>query len=711
MLVFNILGNNVLDVGVMRRDEFIKFCNSWMARDIDIALRYNLLNSGQRAKVEGMFFRQGLCHSNQSTPTGYFTDQYQRCARIKDCDRSLLYKAIESLSKKFADNQTYLIPISDYELAAIVCKINNPLLEITFHCELRSVQMGMKQVICIQTKFRNSSESSTHLILELLTFIAHWGILATQDTLIEILLDLGTIKYEQIHDAELASSIVEYNVRIDISKIFQLLRQAPRVALNLNKNDSKSYEFYCDYLETLIQGYCERIAARSRPLSFTDQRLSQQAYRRLYLKLLVMQDRDSDYKERMTALEFAFDEIVNLLSILKSYDKPALFYSIKKFISNNMRLSAREMPASVSLAGSCMQVIQRSIMSSMKYFAATHEKKDIRVYISNDLYYEVCMSYGIPQDFKHDQYVIFNGMQPKDIHDYDGEIVDLMLLHFHANVNRKHSGFAGHDVQAIIQNQFELRKMQPDSGQLIVVLDVALTNLSDVHIKNLLACFAKHIDEGKLAIILTTSLNKYCQNGFDRFPSGLGAIFYSKESFYNLSPGDELIGFGEYDVIPQTVAHCLLYSGSSVLTFYRMVHENSRYLHDNVVPESLYDDEKPIHIDSPYTNDGYRRPWGFLVVRFANEEIVREYRHKLQSFLDNVGFEYRNGFGFNSSTYAFIGANLDILRISIGPNASAQQYRQLVDFIVLQNENICRDKTNQAVLDITGTHLHSIRVS
>ncbi len=680
----------------MRQEEFIKFCNSWMARDIDIAKRSNHLSPALQAKVEGMFFRQGLCHSNQYT--GFFTDQYQRCARIKDCSRSLLYKAIESLSKKFAANQSYLIPVCDYELAEIICAANNPLLNSTFDCTLRTLDVCERKIICIEARLIKHNDNPTQLVLDLLTFVAHWGVLATQDILIRILLELGIIKYGVVQHNELDSSLVLHNQRIDISKIIQLLRQSPSFAENLRSNDSKCYEFYCNYLEMLIQGFCERIAAHSKHFSFTEQRICQQAYRRLYLKLLVMQNIESDYKERMTALEFAFDEIINLLSIAKLYDKPALFDSIRTFIFNNLNLSEQEMPAYVSLAGSCMQIINRTIMSSFKYFTTKHNTKEIRAYIGSDIYYEVCQSFGIDQDFQHDQYVTFSDMQPKDMRSYKGEIVDLMLLHFHANVNRKKSGFVGHNVEAIIHNQFELRKTQPDSGQLIVVLDIALTNLSDVCIKQLLTSFAKHIHDGRLAILLTTSLNKYCQNGFDRFPSGLSAVFYAQEFFHGLFPGNQLIGFEEYDVIPQTVAHCLKYDGSSVRTFYRMVHESSRYLHDNIVPEFLYNSENPICIDSPYTNDGYNRAWGFMVVRFANEEITLKYRPILQSFLDRIGFEYRNGFGFNRSTYAFIGANLEILRISIGPNASSEQYKKLVDFIIiLLNDILCKDEMKTGI--------------
>jgi hypothetical protein len=673
----------------MKQAAFIKFCNSWMERDIVIAQRFGL-DPRLKAQAESMLFRQGLSHSNQHT--GVFTDQYQRCARIKDPDTSLLYKVVEGLSERFAHNQTFLIPVTDYELAEKICAAADPSVTTSFQCHLKSVKFNHKEILCIQSRLKINSQNPTSLLLDLLAFIAHFGILATQDTLIRILLDLGSNRYiDSMHDRN-DRSIANDNIGIIVQDVFQLLRQAPRIAKNLNKNDANSYAFYCSYLESLIEGFCEKFSETNNQVSLSEQLLYMQSLRRLYLKLLIVQDNESNYKECMTALEFAFDEIVNVLSIAKMYNKSALLAAIKQFFCDHIHLPATLAPASVSLAGSCMQIIHRSINSALNYFSGSNGTKLVSAYISSDIYYEVCLSLGITQDFKHDQFVSFNGSQPSCMGAYNGEVVDFMLLHFNANVNRELRGFIGHDVASIIATQFKLREAQKYSGQLVVVLDVALTNLSDVHIRSLLTKMSHHIQSGNLAIIMTTSLNKYCQMGFDRFPSGVSANFYNKKSFHNLSLGNTLTAFEEYDVTPQIVAHCLSHAGTNVLSYYRMVHENSRRIHNHIVPRVLYSDRLPIHIDCPYSTDGYKRPWGFMVIRFGNENLTSKYKPILQTFLDSIGFEYRNGFGFNRSTYTLIGAQREILRISIGPNASDEQYQKLVNFIGLQNHNICKNK-------------------
>jgi hypothetical protein len=667
----------------MKQAAFIKFFQEVMERDMAIAQRSGWLDQVLRDKSISMFFRQGLSHSNQGT--GVFSDQYRRCAYIKDPIHSLVYLAIKGLSEKFANDQEFIIPMSDDKLAARIICSNNPLVHTDFVCNIQRLRVANKQVIGLRVK---SQTANTNSLFDLLKFIANWGGLANQDALIQILIDLGHMPNNYLVQDEQCLSIVNDNINISTFDVIQLLRQAPRVA-NLKAGDAQSYAFYCMHLEQLIQGFYDQFIAQHANVSMGEQLLYVQALRRLYLKLLAVQNKAADYKVCMSAIEFAFDEVTNVLSIAKLYPAPELFASIKQYVSDCLHLPADNMSESVALAGSCMQLIHRRIISALQYVSAADNNKQVRLYISNDLYYEVSKSWGIDQDFLHDQYVTFCNMQAQSTQNYAEQIVDLMLLNFHANVNRKKRGFGARDVVSIIDDQFKLRAAQNDPQQLIVILDITLTNLADIHISSMLANFAEQIRTGKLAIILITSLNKYCHIGFDRFPSGIGVDFYAKELFPNLIAGNELLGFAEYDAVPQTVAHFLRHAQSSTTTYYRMVHEFSRNLHDQIIPPSLYNVKNPIHVDPPYSNDGYNRPWGFMVIRFANEKITAEYKPKLQAFLNSIGIEYRDGFAFNCSTYSSIGANLEILRISIGPNASADQYKTVVDFITATNTHIC----------------------
>ncbi|HSX20999.1 MAG TPA: hypothetical protein VLG38_07770 [Gammaproteobacteria bacterium] len=195
---------------------------------------------------------------------------------------------------------------------------------------------------------------------------------------------------------------------------------------------------------------------------------------------------------------------------------------------DNLAVSAAGTPTSVSLAGSCMQILHRKIMASLQYLDSQRGSAGFKVFVMHDMYYEVCKALGLNQDFEHDKIVSYRGTQPQAAQNYDGQTADLMLLNFHGNVNRRKRGFGGHHVMSIIQNQFNIRAKNDDSRQLIVILDATMTDLSGEHIRRLLVSFQAQIESGKLAIILITSLNKYCQIGFDRFPSGISADHYAK---------------------------------------------------------------------------------------------------------------------------------------------------------------------------------------
>ncbi|HSX21002.1 MAG TPA: hypothetical protein VLG38_07785 [Gammaproteobacteria bacterium] len=97
---------------------------------------------------------------------------------------------------------------------------------------------------------------------------------------------------------------------------------------NLKVDDAKSYAFYCAFLEQFVQGFYDVIQTRKWDMPLDERLLHMQALRRLYLKLLVVQDRDSDYKTCMTSLELAFDEVANLLAIVQPYSKDDLFDSL-----------------------------------------------------------------------------------------------------------------------------------------------------------------------------------------------------------------------------------------------------------------------------------------------------------------------------------------------------------------------------------------------
>lgn len=669
----------------MKQAAFIEFCRRWMERDLVIAERSGI-KKDLATKAKEIRLREGLCNSNQGT--GIFTDQYQRCAYIKDPSRSLLYMAVKALSDKHAKDNEYLIPISDSELAANILKVKNRLVNIDFHCTLgNDLYIGGKNLIYIRAQLQASNDhddQSQHLF-NLLKLIANWGALATQDTLIQILLALNPDNV--LNDDKQYLDIVNDNLNLNTFDALKLLRQAS-ASTTLEANDAKSYAFYCRFLERLILGFQDTMQYHSGTISLESKLLCMQAIRRLYLKLLVVQDQDSNYQTCMTSIEFAFDEIANLLSIIKPYSKNDLFNSIKSLASNNLQLTD-EMPTAVSLAGSCMQIIHRKIMSSLKYLVAGTDSKEVNIYITSDMYYEVSKAREIDQDFEHHKLVTYRGLIPQSVQNYDGQIVDLMLLNFHANVNRRKKGFASHDLKSMIENQFKLRTGNNSAKQLIVILDGTMTNLSGDHVRKLLEYFKDQIRSGELAFTVLTSLNKYLHSGFDRFPSAISIDFYNQEHFPGLSI-QELVGFDASDAIPQTVTHFFRNVGDSLSSYYRMVHEFSRHLHDNIIPQDLYMDNQPIQIDNPYTQDAYHNPWGFMVIRFADERITALYKPKLHNFLSGIGIDYRDGFGFNKSTYSSIGANLEILRISIGPNSSEELFRQIVSFIELQNSNICK---------------------
>lgn len=668
----------------MKQAAFIEFCKRWMERDRDIAKNFgvseNLLN-----KCEQMLLREGLCHSNQNT-NGIFTDQYQRCAYIKDPKHSLLYLTIEALSNYFAMQKEYLIPICDVELAKNILEASNTLVTIDFHCSLEDhLEINGTNIVCIRArKISKNAINDPSLIFNLLKYIANWGALATQDTLIHILLYLSPIDISK--QDEQSSAIVNDKLNVSIFDAIKILHDAPAAA-QLSENDFKSFEFYCKFLEQFLIGFYKTMQQYPAIITPEENFLCMQALRRLHLKLLILQDSDTDYQTSMVSLEFAFDEIVNLLSVFHPYSKNDLFDAIKSLSCSTLHLS-KDAPTTVSLAGSCMQAIHRKIGASLKYLRSSTGNEELKVFFSYDMYFEIFKALELDQDFQQHKLVTFRGLKAQYMQSYKNQIVDLMLLNFHANVNRRKRGFTAHDLQAMIENQYALRNQQGSSKQLIVIIDGTMTNLTGDHMPKLLATFKKQIDSGKLAVLLVSSLNKYLHIGFDRFPSGISIEFYAKEHFVGLTK-DELVSFETNNAIPQTVTHFLRNVGDNLAIYYDMVHQFSRNLHDNIVPKYLYCDDQPIRVDNPYTQDSYQNPWGFMVIRFADENITAKYKPILEEYLNNIGIAWRDGFGFNKSTYSSIGANLEVLRICIGPNSSEAQYKNIVNFIEEQNNCIC----------------------
>lgn len=651
--------------------------------DIDFEINNNkTLDPVLLRRAKTMLLSYGAC--NASKGTGIFNDEYLRCGSIIDPNGSLIYSVIKNLRTTTSKKNQYIIPISDESLIThLIHDINKFDDEIIVNTITMNIYS--RKVPCMELILIRKEKGIEHDLSKILQIFGKWGALATKDTLLWI----SSIFTHKTHETIVLNPIQSKDK--NINEVLDAIRVLCREKIkNRSKSatEHKAFNFYRSFEATLVNKIQQCISENSRVLSTVENNLIYDSLNRFLDKIHKLANENLDYFKSLVLLELAFDEIINVLHIAKFYNKESIFKSINSYIIDNFNLFEHEKPAQTMLGSSCMQVLNNNIFAALRYFSDT-EGDIVNICVGKEVYHEVPDVLGIAPDSEVDKNLCYDNMRLVKIADHETQLAHIMVMAFHANVHRLHSGFLSNNVLLQIDAQLILRKKLKSKAQLIAIIDLTLTDLQNDQIQLLLCMLKTPIVDGKLAVIFTYSLNKYFHIGFDRTPAGISAAFFNKESYNNFKPNNEIIGFDEFDATPQIITHLLKYGAASLRWYYNHVHKSTKYIHNEVIPSELFDTKKPIHFGCPFTNDGYKTTWSFVIVHFSDKNTANNYLKLIEEHMRSINILWRDGFAFNHSTYlVFQEASPPFIRISVGPDATKKQFLSLVSFLSKLNEEI-----------------------
>lgn len=658
---------------------------SILTADVNAALDNRVLDSNLLYRTKTMLLSQGL--SNADKGTGIFNDKYLRCGSVIDVNASLVYRVIHQLQTNSVAQYEYIIPISDLSLDALVC-IDLQKFDVNAIISTTVMKFSTREVPCIKMIVNKKEDiSDQQYAMQIIHLCGRCGALASRDTLLWILSSFSHIDNKNSSNAS-EVAISKKNVEEMLCAINTVLTTKPVNQKN-SIEENAVIEFYQLFKAKLINGIQQSLNSRDLPLLDVEENLLCSALNRFLLKMQTVTTEHIDYLECLVLLELAFDEIINILHIVQPYNKESIAEAINAYICHNFDLEEHKKPVHTMLGSSCMQVLNNNLLSAVKYFFDASSNKPVNVYIGKEVYHEVFDVFGVKPGSEVDENICFENMTLRTVSNDSMQLSQIMIIAFHANVHVSHAGFYYIDILSRIQLQLDLRKELKSPTQLMVIIDITLTDLRDVKISTLLSALDPHIEDGRLAIIFTYSLNKFFQVGLDRTPAGISAAFFSRKSFNDFKPSSELIGFEEFDATPQIITHILKHGSSCQIWYYNHVHDLSRYIHDKVIDRELFEKENPIYFASPYADGAHKAPWNFMQLCFDNVDIFDKFSPKLEEHMQSIAMNYRGGFAYNQSTYALFGfAKPPFIRISIGPDATEKQFSSLSNFLLVLNQEI-----------------------
>jgi hypothetical protein len=179
--------------------------------------------------------------------------------------------------------------------------------------------------------------------------------------------------------------------------------------------------------------------------------------------------------------------------------------------------------------------------------------------------------------------------------------------------------------------------------------------------------------------------------GFDKTPAAISAAFFKPDKFPVLQKFFQenwLIGYQFNDSVPQMITYMVEHASKRILKYYDIIKNNTDFLHEELVPESLYDESNPlITIDYPYTSDAYQEIWGFLAFRIK-PGFLSQFIEKQISTLITVA--QRDGYGFSTTTVSFIEAyQTKVFRFSIGTESTDELIKifgPMIEYFYKANE-------------------------
>lgn len=475
-------------------------------------------------------------------------------------------------------------------------------------------------------------------------------------------------------------------------------------------NDQKAWQensrtnFYIGMLKKLFDGIPE--------IKVDDpQRQNQlnQSYNRLAFILEMALRRRTDKAIFLILLGYAFDEITFQKVLSSQYKADEVQSVLSDFIKNNNALDVS--PTHVSLAGSGMHALTNAVYLAHEIIK---EQKEFKIYIGKDTYFQIPITLrGFMSDlewFTSDRDILISSGKPPKVENYKDQMIDMMICSFEKNPTLSPPSLESKNIDDDITSQLAWREKSGANKPLVVVIDMTASLFDDTRLSFLMLMHQEAIAAGKLAVIISNSLNKYFLTGFDKLPAGLNALFFDKKAFPSLQKWvdrpDYYGGFCLTDPTVQMITHCMAHANSYIHDFGHHIRGRARYVYERLVPKELLTPttDSFLSIDSPYTTDLYKNAWGFLNIRM-NCNRCRPVAARVMKMLEEackfLGISYRDGYGYGYTTHLRLGLALDnnpvdMIRISIGMESTKElqellspllSYVHSIDKIVRTTEN------------------------
>ncbi len=354
---------------------------------------------------------------------------------------------------------------------------------------------------------------------------------------------------------------------------------------------------------TLFKNLIEKISLNK------DTRETKEQIRLAFSRLeYILQHAISSPKEKCDFfLEFAFDELIFINTLLKRNSNPEIIENLTQFIKTQHMINwkeAKDIETFVCLGNCCMDSLTQNINSAIKQIK-TH-KNTVKLYYSREVYFEINRNLqrftnDDPTDIR-DQWEVpqkvcltLNEGGSGEFAEYKAdEICDIVVCDFFSSVSRLRNRHKETPIEDIIEYQFTLRKKNRSDNKLIVIIDTTNNSFDDGYVMLLLEKFKQQLNAGDLAIITSQSLNKYFHMGFDKLPGGITAAFYNPNIFAGLAEFHQknvLMNHQATDPTPQMIATLLKVENytDNILDYHHSIKKNSRYIHHKIKPINFPD--------------------------------------------------------------------------------------------------------------------------
>jgi hypothetical protein len=390
------------------------------------------------------------------------------------------------------------------------------------------------------------------------------------------------------------------------------------------------------------------------------------------------------YESFILFIEYAFDEIIYIVSLSQEYSKDDVRQILTTWIKVELQLDGinQIMSPMATLGQSGMYLLTHLVYAAIDEILNVENFISGKLYLQRGTHFEIkdIVDYRLEPKDDLNKYEICYSFDNKQclIEEYNkNQFLDIIISAFNENVSKKSNVYNSNDMVEMIETQLDIRKnLGLYQKRLIVIIDTTLNNFDDSKINDILMLYEEQIQCGQLAILTLQSLNKYFHMGLDKFPAGLSVGFYHQQYFEYIDAFYKKNTFN-YDFyhnpIPKMIAHLVKHASPEIVEYQNKILKNSSFVHDLLIPHELRDTNQFISFHHPCTRDIYKDISKFIIlqINMPNEErkkVLDKLIYVITHLMSFMGVKRRDGYGFNLTTYASIGP---MFRLSIGTESQS----------------------------------------